>query len=370
MADTALGEEPAPAAPGKPADTGPRRRWWRRWPDWSGRLVVLWSLAYGLAGLYWALGGDGYPFARTIEDRSSSSILEPSSASVVAPVMAAFGAAGVLAGMLMVRGRCAGRARTALLAFGWTAGVALTFLVPDYSLLGLLVFSPALLVFVFTGVPGPQELGDILYWHRINLIIVFFGGLLWLATTVAYQRRTGGSCVHCGRGERAAAGWTDPAAALRWGRWAVRVAVLSTLPYDITRIAWYFGWPLGITRAFLKDMQDTPHMLDMGLALGVVSTLGSLLMHGLVGHWGEVWPRWVWFKRGRPVHPATAVVPASIVAVVLVPAGLMAARDYDAGMWGTLGPAVFWAVWGAALGVATYGYHLRRRGRCRYCGRG
>ncbi|OIJ96029.1 hypothetical protein [Streptomyces colonosanans] len=370
MTDTVFEESARPGSGEAPAGSAPRRRWWHRWPDWSERLVVVWSFVYGLAGLYWALGGDGYPFAKTIQDRSSASILEPSSASVVAPAMAAFGAVGVVVGLLMVRGRCTGRARRTLLAFGWTAGAALTFLVPDYSLLGLLVFSPVLVVFVFTGVPGPQELGDILYWHRINLIIVFVGGLLWLAATLAYQRRTGGSCVRCGRGERAAASWTDPAVALRWGRWAVWVAVLSTLPYDITRIAWYFGWPLGITHKFLKDMQDTPRMLDLGLALGVVSTLGSLLMHGLVSRWGEVWPRWVWFKHGRPVHPATAIVPASIVAVVLVPAGLMAIRGYDAGMWGTLGPAVFWAVWGMALGVATYGYHLRRRGSCRHCGRG
>ncbi|WP_375803530.1 NYN domain-containing protein, partial [Streptomyces sp. A012304] len=355
----------APKEPDRLAPNG-----WHRWPDRSGRLVVVWSALYGLAGLYWALGGDGYPFARTVEDRSSSSILEPSSAAVVAPVMAAFGAVGTVVGVLMTRGHGTGRTRKALLAFGWTAGVALALLVPDYSLLGLLVFAPVLLVFVFTGVPGPQELGDILYWHRVHLIIVFVGGLLWLATTLSYQRRTGRRCVRCGRGDRAAAGWTDPAAALRWGRWAVWVAVASTLPYDITRIAWYFGWPMGITDEFLKEMQDTPHMLEIGLALGVVSTLGSLLMHGLVGRWGEVWPRWVWFKRGRPVHPATALVPASVVAVVLIPAGLMAVREYDTAMWGTLGPSVFWVVWGVALGVAAYGYHLRRRGACRHCGRG
>ncbi|MEV5546107.1 NYN domain-containing protein [Streptomyces sp. NPDC052309] len=370
MADTAVEEPDSLRAPKNCEDPAPRRRWWHRWPDWSGRLVVVWSVLYGLAGLYWALGGDGYPFAEAVEDRSSSSILEPSSAAVVAPVMAVFGAVGAVAGTLMVRGRGTGRTRRALLAFGWTAGGLLTFLIPDYSLLGLLVFSPVLLVFVFTGVPGPQDLGDILYWHRINLIIVFVGGLLWIATTLAYQRRTGGSCVRCGRGDRAAASWTDPAAALRWSRWAVWTAVISTLPYDITRIAWYFGWPLGITDEFLKDMQDTPNMLEMGLALGVVSTLGSLLMHGLIARWGEVWPRWVWFKRGRPVHPATAVVPASVVAVVLIPAGLMAIRDFDPHMWGTLGPSVFWAVWGVALGVATFGYHLRRRGGCAHCGRG
>ncbi|KUJ64126.1 hypothetical protein ACZ90_61645, partial [Streptomyces albus subsp. albus] len=263
---------------GEPSpDAGPRRRWWSGWPDWSVRLAVVWSALYGAAALYWALGGDGYPFERVHEDRSSGSILEPSRAEAVAPVLALFCALGVVAGVLMVRRRVTGRLRKAVLAYGWVAGTVLTLLIPDYSLLGLLAFSPALIVFVFTGVPGPQDLGDIMYWHRGNLMIVFVGGLLWVAATLAYQRRTNGQCVYCGRAPHAPGRWTDPVRLRTWGRRAVWLAVLSTLPYDITRIAWYFGWPLGITDAFLKEMQDTPNMLEIGLALGVVSTLGSLL---------------------------------------------------------------------------------------------
>ncbi|MFI6641774.1 NYN domain-containing protein [Streptomyces sp. NPDC050504] len=366
-----------PATDRKPRDTAEAAadvvrhgRWWSRWPDWSAPLAVVWSALYGAAMLYWALGGEGYPFQRVHEDRSSGSLLEPSRADVVAPVLALFCAAAVVVGVTMLRGRGTGGGRGRVVAFGWTAACVLMFLIPDYSLLGLLVFSPVLLVFAFTGVPGPQELGDILYWHRINIIFVFVGGLLWAAATLAHQRRSAGLCVRCGRGPHGAAAWTRPDRALRWGRVAVYTAVLSTLPYDITRIAWYFGWPLGISDAFLKDMQDTPHMLEMGLALGVASTLGSLLMHGLVCRWGEVWPRWVWFKKGRPVHPATAIVPASVVAVVLIPAGLMAVRGVEADSWGTMGPAIFWVVWGVALGAATLLYYVRRRGSCGECGRG
>ncbi|MDJ0382279.1 NYN domain-containing protein [Streptomyces sp. G-G2] len=349
-------------------DVVPRRRWWSAWPDRAGYLAVVWSALYGAAALYWALGGDGYPFQRVDEDRSSGSILEPSRAEVVAPVLAVFCALGVVVGLLMLRNLGAGRIRKALLAYGWVAGVALTLLIPDYSLLGLLAFSPALLVFAFTGVPGPQDMGDILYWHRGNLMIVFIGGLLWVAATLAYQRRTNGQCVHCGRAPHGPGAWTDPVRLRTWGHRAVYLAVLSTLPYDVTRIAWYFGWPLGITDGFLKEMQDTPNMLEMGLALGVLSTLGSLMMHGLVARWGEVWPRWVWFKKGRTIHPATAIIPAGFVAVVLIPAGLMAVRGFELTSWGITGPAVLWVVWGAALGAATYLYQLRRRGVCRSCG--
>ncbi|MFF2148852.1 NYN domain-containing protein [Kitasatospora sp. NPDC058190] len=346
------------------------RRWWSKWPVWSSYLTVAWSALYGLANLYWALGGAGFPFEKTDNDHASASVLEPSSASVVAPVLAAFCAVGVVVGVLMIRDRGTGRERKALLAYGWLAACLLTFVIPDYSLLGLLVFAPLFLVFAFTGVPGGKEIGDILYWHRDNMVIVFVGGLLWGAMTLAYQRRTAGQCVRCGRGDRAAAAWTAPAAALRWGRWAVWVSVISTLPYDITRLAWYFGWPLGISDAFLKEMQDTPYMLGIGLGLGIVSTLGSLLTHGLTAKWGEVWPRWVPFKRGKRIHPATAIVPASIVAIVLIPGGMMNIRHYDAAMPGTNGPGIFWILWGAALGAATYAYYLRRRGECKYCHRG
>ncbi|WP_329158456.1 NYN domain-containing protein [Streptomyces anulatus] len=365
VTETPPGGETSP-----PAAADRHRRWWSGWPDWSVYLAVVWSALYGAAALYWALGGDGYPFERVDEDRSSGSILEPSRAEAVAPVLALFCALGVVAGVLMLKNLGTGRVRKALLAYGWAAGVALTLLIPDYSLLGLLAFSPVLLVFVFTGVPGPQDMGDIMYWHRGNLMIVFIGGLLWVAATLAYQRRTNGQCVYCGRAPHGPGAWADPVRLRTWGRRAVWLAVLSTLPYDITRIAWYFGLPLGITDDFLKEMQDTPHMLEIGLALGVVSTLGSLLMHGLVAGWGEVWPRWVWWKKGRTIHPATAVVPAGFVAVVLIPGGLMAVRGFELSSWGITGPAILWVVWGAALGVATYLYQLRRRGVCRNCGQG
>ncbi|WP_224277636.1 hypothetical protein [Streptomyces sp. LS1784] len=58
------------------------------------------------------------------------------------------------------------------------------------------------------------------------------------------------------------------------------------------------------------------------------------------------------------------------MSVVLIPGGLMNIRGYDAAMPGTNGPGMFWLLWGAALGIATYSYHLRRRGGCRYCGQG
>ncbi|GAA3792757.1 hypothetical protein GCM10022226_10030 [Sphaerisporangium flaviroseum] len=115
-------------------------------------------------------------------------------------------------------------------------------------------------------------------------------------------------------------------------------------------------------------MRETPGMLEVGLGCAIASICGCVLTHGLVHRWGEVYPRWVWFKAGERVPPALAVIPASIVAVVLIPAGLMNVRmGVDLATWGANAPSMLWIVWGAALGAAACAYGLRRRGTCRYC---
>jgi len=357
-----------------PRPTGPVGRastWLAAWPLWSGYAAAAWSFAYGALGLHWALGGAGFPFGPVALDRMTGSVLEGAPVEVVAPLMAALGLLGGVVGLAMAGRVGRGRARTALLVFGWTAAVGLTLLVPDYSLIGLIAFAPLLLVFAFIGVPGGQALGDVLYWHRTNLVVLFVGGLLWAAATLAHQRRTRAACTNCGRRDGADGRGPSRAALLRWGRWAVVVACLAPLPYEVTRVAWFLGVPLGITDDFLRMMQATPGMLEVGLGCAVASALGGVLTRGLVRPWGEVYPRWIRFRAGRRVPPALAVVPAAVVAVVLVPAGLM---NFRGGIvrdtWGLFLPGTLWLVWAAALGAAALTYHLRRRGTCRRCGRG
>ena len=195
-----------------------------------------------------------------------------------------------------------------MIVFGWVTAAGLTLIIPDYTLVAVLAFAPLLLVFAFTGVPGPQDgIGDILYWHRINLIVLFVGGLLWAAATLAHQRRMRAACRHCGRRHGAAGDGPAEGRLLRWGRWAVAVAVLAPLPYEITRVAWYLGHPLGISREFLTMMQDTDGMLEIGLGCAIASAAGGVLTHGLVSRWGGVYPRWIpsrpanrYRRRSRP----------------------------------------------------------------------
>ena len=344
-------------------------RWWQHWPTWSGYLATIWSFGYGAAGLYWTLGGAGFPFAPAPANRSTLSILEATPVAVVGPVITAVGLLGGVLGIVMIRRNGHGTLRRAILILGWLSAAAFALAIPDYSILAMVALSPLLVVFAFTGVPGPQhDVAAILYWHRLNLVIIFVGGLLWAAATLAYQRRTRGACPNCGRAGTPGASWTTPEAARRWGHWAVLVACLANVPYEITRVCWYFGAPLGITRDFLHMMQSTPNMLSVGLGLAVAGTIGSILIHGLTARWGEIYPQWLWFKAGKRVAPAVAVVPAALIAIILIPAGLMNFRiPFSAASWAVNVPGLLWIIWGAALGAAAYAYYLRRRPTCHRC---
>jgi hypothetical protein len=340
----------------------------KNWPSWTGYATAIWSSAYGVLGLYWTLGGPGYPFAHVRDDRATASILEGTPAHVVAPIMAVLGLGGAVLAVVMTRMRPRGWVLQTIAA---VLAVSLALLIPDYTLIAVVALAPAILVFAFTGVPGAQGgVGDILYWHRVNLIILFIGGLLWAATAIAYHRRSRNVCVSCGRGDNEPA-WRSPEAALRWGKRAVAVAVVANLPYEFTRVAWYFGWPVGISKEFHQMMADTPGMLEMGLGLAVLGIGGGILTHGLVHRWGEVYPRWIWFRAGKRVPPLLAIIPASIVSVVLIPAGLMNGRlPLHGDNWAINAPGFLWVVWGLALGAATYAYYLRRRTTCARCGGG
>ncbi|WP_405061488.1 NYN domain-containing protein [Kribbella sp. NBC_01505] len=340
----------------------------KNWPVPAGCATALWSFVYGVAGLYWSLGGAHYPFATVEDDRSTASVLEGAPVAVVGPAMATLGFGGAALAVVMTRSRPRGWLLQTIAA---VLAVGLALVIPDYTLIAVVAFSPALVVFAFTGVPGAQGgVGDILYWHRVNLLIVFIGGVLWAATAIAYHRRSRDACVSCGRGDGPAPAWTTPESALRWGRIAVTVAVVANLPYEATRIAWYFGWPVGISTDFHQMMTDTPGMLELGLGLAVMGIGGSVLTHGLVHRWGEVYPRWIWFKAGRRIPPRLAIIPAAVVAVCLIPAGLMNAQlPLDGDNWALNAPGILWIAWGLALGTATYAYYLRRRTTCRRCGR-
>jgi hypothetical protein len=156
--------------------------------------------------------------------------------------------------------------------------------------------------------------------------------------------------------------------------------------YALTRYAWALGFPLGMSEEYLRYGQESGTWTS-GLFLATFGLVGALLMLGLVQRWGEVFPRWMIGLAGRRVPIALAVVPASLVSVLLVVGGIviwsglaqMVAALEAGGAEGIgiiggiifqVGPTLLFPVWGVALAVAALGYYYRRRGPCKVCGRG
>jgi len=327
------------AAGPPPAD----RSWRARWPERVGWAAAAWSLVYALLGLYWWRGGAGFPFGSAHDPTARGvSLLEHAQAE--------------------------------------TAGPALAVVIPDYRPLLALVRVPMLLVGAPFGWPEQVRLSQFfeifLPWPVLNQILFICGGLLWAATALAYRRRTRAACGNCGR-DGTRTGWTTPGAAARWGRWAVAVAVAIPIGYSLTRWAWALDIPLGVSREGLhKEAAESPGIWLAGAMLATMGAGGALLTVGLIRPWGEVYPRWIPYLRGKRVRPRTAIIPATAVALLVTSAGLMFLRwlvlgriDLTADTWGLFVPEFFWPLWGGALGLATLAYHLRRRGRCRHCGR-
>src|SRR5919107_6419482 len=78
------------------ASEGTTPRWWQRWPDWVAPMAAAWSLLYGVLGVYWTLGGAGFPFGRENDPQAALSVLEGVEARAGGPIIAALGLVGVL----------------------------------------------------------------------------------------------------------------------------------------------------------------------------------------------------------------------------------------------------------------------------------
>src|SRR5512142_2961244 len=84
-----------------------------------------------------------------------------------------------------------------------------------------------------------------------------------------------------------------------------------------------------------------------GLFLSTFGLVGAVLMLGLVQRWGEVFPRWMVGLAGRRVPLGLAVVPASLVSVLLVVGGIV--------VWSHLPRMVGKLAGGGADGMAIVG---------------
>jgi hypothetical protein len=353
----------------------------RRWPTWSPIAAALWSALYAVLGAFWAAGGAGFPFGEGNDPVASASILRGVRVDDGARALAVLGIIGVLVALGMTRPVVPIPVRWLLATLGIALSVVLAIVIPDYRVLVIVAYTPIVILGAPFGWPPDTDLLAVLSWSVVHQLMFMVGGVLFAASTIVSWRRWHGVCAYCGRGEGRS--WTDPEHAARWGRRATHVAVAVPLVYAATRWAWALGIPLGISEDFLRQGQEVG-LWAAGAALSTLAVVGAFLTTGLTRSWGEVLPRWVPGLGGRRVPPALATVPAAIVAAIVTSAGLMFWRLLMGGgftlgtgqtltledSWAALIPELIWPLWGIALGVAAWGYHLRRRGPCRVCGRG
>jgi len=338
-----------------------------------GYACAAFCAAYGTLALAWTVTGRGYPFGANDSDEKFA-VLHHVPVAVGAPLFAVgLLAASVLA--LAASGPYAtpprGAARRALLAVGWAIGGALLVAVPTTTALALVAYAPMLLAGAPFGWPAGIDYRRLLDWSLLNQVLCLVGGVLLARTMLQWQRRTRGACPACGldvdASARASTGLTAARAA-RLGRRAVGVAVVIPLVYAVTRYAWVLDVPLLISEQHLRELRAEGGQW-VGAGIATFAVVGSLLTLGLVQRWGETFPRWIPWLGARPVPVALAVVPASLVAVLVL-----------AGTLGPISSPEFWRrhpvealplapmpLWAIALAVATYAYRVRRRGTCAGC---
>jgi hypothetical protein len=355
--------------------------WVRDWQRWAPYAAVAWSLAYAVLGAYWAMSGRGFPYAPELVSGVTGPVAGRFGPDVAWIVVISAGIPAAAVGTAMLRGVRV--LRPLLMTAGALLAVVLLLLMTDVTLLALLGYTPGGVVGLLTGAEMGQAYLNYLaqvQWTAAHQLLCLVGGFVWLAATVSYARRSKDACLYCGRRDDPK-GWNSPKNAARWGRIAAYVAMAVPIFYALTRYAWALGIPLGISEEFLRRGQELG-MWTAGLSMANFGLVGAVLTLGLVQRWGEVFPRWMIGLAGRRVPIALAVVPASIVSVLLVVGGIAMWSGYaqmvvgavsgatrDMGIVG-YAPTGLFPVWGVALAVATLGYYYRRRGPCEMCGRG
>ncbi|WP_257002129.1 hypothetical protein [Streptomyces sp. WZ.A104] len=322
------------------------RAWWQQWPRWAGRMAVFWAVAYAGFGLVCALNETPvFPAGDTLGPSA------PGWAVTVVGVLAALTCAAVSRyGM-----------RPALRVLLWTVcGVA-----------GLAAFS--LLMDVITLMFG-QGVDN---WASAAHRALSAAGALLLAATARSDRR-----LPVVTSVRA------PSAASRPVQFAAWAGTVAFLPYAVMKLTWAFGGTFaGMSGAEMRAISERNGASGIWLTLEswgldatvLLAALGVFLLWGLVRPWGQVFPRWTPYLRGRRVPRWLPLAPALIGAATLAPYGVLGLSyvalattgvvtirpgDFhssgDAHLVGWIGMAAF-AVYGLALTVAARSYWFRTR---------
>ncbi|MEU9377594.1 hypothetical protein AB0D94_28010 [Streptomyces sp. NPDC048255] len=325
--------------------------WWQRWPRWVAWATMLWAVLYAGFGLACAL--------------SETSLLYHGSGS---------GASG-LGWAVVVLGALGASVSGAVVLCGLRPPLRVLLWVVC-GLAGITAFS--LLMDVITLMVG-QGVDSLV--SAANKALAAVGAVL-LAATARSDRRPAG----------AAGAVRAPSAAPQIIQLAAWAGTLAFVPYAAMKLVWASGGTFaGITGEEVLAVSERNGASGIFLTLvswgldptALLAALGVFLLWGLVRPWGQVFPRWTLFLRGRrvprwlPLAPAllgaATLAPYGVVGVgylVLVTAGAVTMRrgDFpssgDAVLVGWIGMVAF-AVYGIALTVAARSYWLRTRPACR-----
>ncbi|MDG4810850.1 hypothetical protein O7634_29180 [Micromonospora sp. WMMD1120] len=335
---------------------------WRSWRRWAPAAAGGWAWFLVAMGVFWSVGGAGYPFGRN--DRTGpdySSLLAGLESPVGGPLITGFGlVALVVAGQLDGPARRQWARRLVL-----AAGVGIAALIVGVVLdARMIVLLPPL---------GFLPIGWLRAdWPTVFQVVAAVGAALFLLASTAYAGRTGGK----GRpapGRRAA--W------VRVGRIATYVAMVCPLPYAVIRLAWSRGWALGAPQPFVASLlRNQPENVYIEPTLAAFAIGGVVLTCGLLCRWGRVFPRWMPVLRGRvvPLWFPLLLGGSAVVAIFAFGRGLLLGQlgvrlpgqldtfqlwgepVYDPAYWGAGGLGwVLFPLWSISLAVALAGYHHR-----------
>ncbi|MFI6786000.1 hypothetical protein ACIBG4_01620 [Nonomuraea sp. NPDC050383] len=313
-------------------------------------IVAVWSVSYLVLGLLWALGGPGYPFDAG-RAGPGSTLLDPLPAAAGGGVLAMTALVAAVVAVLAARGPL--NRASAVVAV--VAGAGLAVLLPDVRIMMSAGYLPVMLAAALAGQVEFSLIATMLTWPSVNLLILMAAGVSLLVlgtrTLIGGPGRSGSA-----------------AGALRIGRYATAVAVAVPVVYAVTRFGWLLGVPVGISDHFLAYIAE---ITPIGAGLSTLGLVGAVLTVGLVRPWGEIWPRWVPFLRGRPIPARFPAYSALAASLPITSAGLMYVRKKltgeqigPAGAGAELGawlPEMLWPLWGPALAVAALAYLARRR---------
>ncbi|WP_049573958.1 hypothetical protein [Streptomyces sp. SBT349] len=153
-----------------------------------------------------------------------------------------------------------------------------------------------------------------------------------------------------------------------WARRAAAAALWGSLPSALWRLSLVLGLPLGLAESEYDAMLIPGWGYLVVPLLSVLQAALAYLTLGLVRPWGEVWPGWVPWLRGRRIPVLAAVVPAGIGALACTVYGVLFVwttlhAEMAITPWGEwLMNACYlpMAAWGPLLGAVTLHYYRRR----------